>query len=68
MQVALRGDVLSPAGAADAAAATDAQPDLAGYLFQDQPPTSPGHVLAEMLVGPGGDAGSVYLALVSHGE
>ncbi len=71
MQVVLRGDVLSPAGAADAAAATNtaaAHPELAGYLFQDRPATSPGHVLAEMLAGPGGDPRSVDLASVPQGE
>ena len=71
MQVVLRGDVLSPAGASDALAATGAaagHPDLAGYLFQDRPPTSPGHVLAAMLAGPGGDPRSVDLAAASQGE
>ncbi|MCY3849714.1 MAG: MMPL family transporter [Acidimicrobiaceae bacterium] len=71
MQVVLRGDVLSPAGAADAAAATNAaagHPDLAEYLFQARPPTSPGHVLAAMLAGPEGDFRTVDLAAASQQE
>ena len=71
MQVVLRGDVLSPAGAADALAATNAaadHPDLADYLFRARPPTSPGHVLAAMLAGPDGDPRSVNLASLSQQE
>ena len=71
VQVVLRGDVLSPAGAADAAAATAtaaAHPDLSGYLFPARPPTSPGHILSAILAGPGGDPEAVELASVSQGD
>jgi len=71
MQIVLRGDVLSPSGAADAAAATNAaaaHPELSDYLFAARPPTSPGHVLAAMLAGPDGDPRSVDLASASQGE
>ncbi len=69
VQVVLRGDVLSPAGAADAVAATETvagHADLSRYLFAPRPPVSPGHVLAAMLAGPGGDPRSVDLAAVSQ--
>ncbi len=71
VQVVLRGDVLSPAGAVDAATATNvaaSHPELAGYLFSSRPPTSPGHVLAAMLAGPGGDPRGVDLAAVTQSE
>ena len=71
VQVVLRGDVLSPAGAADAVAATEmaaGHADLSRFLFAPRPPVSPGHVLATMLAGPGGDPRSVDLAAVSQDD
>lgn len=71
VQVVLRGDVLSPGGAADARAATEAaanHPDLSGYLFEARPPTSPGHVLSAILAGPGSDPEEVDLASVAQAE
>ena len=71
VQVVLRGNVLSPAGAADAAAATEAaasHPGLSEYLFAPRPPTSPGHILAAILAGPGNDPRTVNLASVSQRE
>ena len=71
VQVVLRGDVLSPGGAADAIAATRAaagHPDLSRYLFAGRPPTSPGHVLSAMIAGPGGDPRAVDLAAVSQAD
>ena len=70
VQVVLRGDVLSPAGAADAADATQAAAShqgLAPFLFEQRPPISPGHVLARMLAGPDGAAG-FDVASASQGE
>lgn len=71
VQVVLRGDVLSPAGAADAVAATATaatQPELSRYLFPARPPTSPGHILSAILAGPGGDPRAVNLKSVSQAE
>ena len=71
MQIVLRGDVLSPAGAADAASATNAAAahrDLSDYVYQARPPTSPGHVLASMVAGPDGDPRSVDLASLSQSD
>ncbi|MCY4273303.1 MAG: MMPL family transporter [bacterium] len=71
VQVVLRGDVLSPRGAADSMAATDAVAShlqLARYLFSARPPTSPGHVLSAMFAGPDGDPSSVDLAAFSQSD
>ncbi len=71
VQVVLRGDVMSPGGAADAIAATRAaagHPDLSRYLFAGRPPTSPGHVLSAMIAGAGGDPRAVDLAAVSQAD
>ncbi len=71
VQVVLRGDVLSPAGAADAIAATETaagHSELSQYLFAPRPPVSPGHVLAVMAAGPGGDPRSVDLASMSQDQ
>ena len=71
IQVVLRGNVLSPAGAADAMAATATavnHPELSDYLFEARPPTSPGHVLSAILAGPGGDPSMVDLASVPQAE
>ena len=54
MQVVLRGDVLTPDGAADAVAVTELMADdpaLAPYRIDGREPTSPGHVLRSMLAG-----------------
>ena len=71
VQVVLRGDVLSPAGAADSVAATAAaasHPGLSRYLFAARPPVSPGGLIAAMVAGPGGDPRSVDLASLSQGD
>ncbi len=71
VQVVLRGDVLSPAGAAESAATTEAAArllDSSGYLYAPRPPASPGHVLALMLRGPGGDPAAVDLASTPQAE
>ncbi|MCY4258417.1 MAG: MMPL family transporter [bacterium] len=68
VQVVLRGDVLSPQGAADARKATRAaseHPDLAEYLFVARPAISPGHLLADILAGPNDDPEQLDLASVS---
>ncbi len=71
VQVVLRGDVLSPAGAADSVAATAAaatHPGLSQYLFAARPPVSPGGLIAAMVAGPGGDPRSVDLASLSQAQ
>lgn len=71
VHVVLRGNVLSPAGAADSVAATAAaagNPNLAGYLFAGQPPLSPGIVIAAMVAGPGVDPRRVDLASLSQAD
>lgn len=71
VQVVLRGDVLSPSGAADAVAATraaESHPDLSRYLYAERPPTSPGHILSAMIAGSGGDPRAVNLAAVSQAD
>ena len=71
VQVVLRGDVLSPAGAADSVVATAAaasHPALSRYLFAARPPVSPGGVIAAMVAGPEGDPRSVDLASLSQGD
>ncbi len=70
MQVVLRGDVLSPEGAADALSATEAMadaPDLERYLAPGRPTTSPGHVLRTMLAGDA-DPDAIDLRSVSQAE
>lgn len=69
VQVVLRGDVLSPNGAAEAIRATASaasDPDLAPFVVASRPVVSPGHVLAAMLAGPDGDPASVDFATVSQ--
>ncbi len=71
VQIVLRGDVLSPAGAADSVAATAAaatHPDLSQYLFAARPPVSPGGVIAAMVAGPEGDPRGVDLASLSQAD
>lgn len=71
VQVVLRGDVLSPGGAADSVAATAAaarHPDLSGYLVAGRPPVSPGGLIAAMVAGPGGDPLGVDLASLSQAD
>ena len=71
VQVVLRGDVLSPGGAADSLAATATaarHPDLSRYLFAGRPPVSPGGLIAAMVAGPGGDPRTVDLASLSQAE
>ena len=71
VEIVLRGDVLSPGGAADSVAATTAaarHPDLSGYLVAGQPPVSPGGVIAAMVAGPGGDPLGVGLASLSQAD
>ncbi len=71
VQVVLRGDVRSPAGAADSVAATAAaatHPGLSQYLFAARPPVSPGGLIASMVAGPGGDPRSVDLASLSQAD
>ena len=71
VQVVLRGDVLSPGGAADSLAATAAaagHPDLGRYLFAGRTPVSPGGLIAAMVAGPGGDPRTVDLASLSQAE
>ncbi len=70
MQVVLRGDVLTPDGAADALAVTDAMaaaPELEPYLVTSRPHTSPGHVVRAMLAGDA-DPGTVDLRATSPAE
>ncbi len=70
MQVVLRGDVLSPDGAADAVTATQAMaeaPAIASYLAPGRPTTSPGHVVRSMLAGDG-DPAAVDLRAVSQAD
>ena len=57
VQIVLRGNVLSPAGAADAFAATQAafqDAQLSPYVVTSRRPTSPGHILKAILAGQGG--------------
>jgi len=57
MQVVLRGDVLSPGGAADSRDVTELMAtatQIQQYLVGDGGPISPGHVLASMIAGPEG--------------
>lgn len=71
VQIVLRGDVLSPGGAADSLAATAAaagHPDLSGYLVAGQPPVSPGGVIAAMVGGPGGGPLGADLASLSQAD
>ncbi len=71
VQVVLRGDVLSPSGAADSVVATAAaasHPGLSRYLFAARPPVSPGGVIAAMIAGPEGDPRGVDLASLSQGD
>lgn len=71
VQVVFRGDVLSPQGAADTrrttalAARSD---DLAPFLVEARPPTSPGHLLSTLLAGAGGDPATVDLAAVPSAQ
>jgi len=71
VQVVLRGDVLSPGGAADAFAATQAAAadvGLAPFVVPSRPTTSPGHLLRAILAGPGGSPVDVNLASVSQAD
>ncbi len=71
VQVVLRGDVLSPRGAADSMEATEAaasHPELSRYRYASRPPTSPGHVLSAMVAGSGGDPDRVDLAALSQSD
>jgi len=70
IQVVLRGPVLSPGGAIDALAATNAaatDPALGPFLVAGRPAVSPGHLLRTMLAS-GGDPASVDLAAVSQSD
>ncbi len=71
VQVVLRGDVLSPAGAADALAATAAvatDAGLAPFVVASRPPTSPGHLLKAIVAGPDGDPAMVDLGALDQDE
>ena len=68
VQVVLRGNVLTPGGAADAFSATQGvvNTDLGAFVVEGRPVTSPGHILKAMIAGPEGDPASVDLASVSQ--
>ena len=71
VQVVLRGNIVSPGGAADSLAATAAvatHPDLSRYVYAGRPPVSPGGLIAAMVAGPGGDPRSVDLASLSQAD
>lgn len=64
VQIVLRGDVLSPAGAEDAIRATAAaarDEGLSPFVVTTRPPTSPGHLLRAIVAGPDGDPSQVVL-------
>ena len=64
VQIVLRGNVLSPAGAEDAIRATAAaarDEGLSPFVVTSRPPTSPGHLLRAIVAGPGGDPSQVVL-------
>lgn len=71
VQIVLRGDVLTPTGAADSFAATNAvatDDGLAPYVVASRQPTSPGHILKALLAGPSGDPSTIDLDSVSQAE
>ena len=71
VQVVLRGDVLSPAGAADAIRATAAvarDDGLQPYVVQTRPPTSPGHLLTAIVAGPDGDPSEVNIGEATQAQ
>ena len=64
VQIVLRGDVLSPAGAEDAIRATAAaarDDALSQFVVTTRPPTSPGHLLRAIVAGPDGDPSQIDL-------
>lgn len=69
VQIVLRGNVLTPQGAADAFAATEAAAnfdDLSTFIVARLPTTSPGHMLKGLLAGPSGDPAAIELSQVSQ--
>ena len=69
VQVVFRGDVLTPDGAADSLVATRTaltNQQLAPFVVESRPPTSPGGVVASLLAGPGGDPSTIDLRSVSQ--
>ena len=71
IQVVLRGDVLSAAGADDSLRATMVaanDPGLTPYAVSSRQPVSPGHLISAILAGPEGDPASVDLTSVTDDE
>lgn len=71
IQVVMRGNVLTPQGAADAFAVTEvaATSDaLSSFVVVSRPAISPGHVLKQILAGPEGDPSAIDLARVSQAD